>query len=126
MRKFKLIIVLNIFCIFYLWQFIVIIFYFPHTYSSTAFGKSYVSHLTTICSIFIIPKMRRPGIEPGSITWQATIITTRPTTLILIFQKALYIYFKLIFLHKFDIIELCIFDGCLYIITMNCILHTHI
>jgi hypothetical protein len=26
-------------------------------------------------------KMRSPGIEPGSITWQATIITTRPRTL---------------------------------------------
>ena len=26
--------------------------------------------------------MRSPGIEPGSITWQATIITTRPRTLI--------------------------------------------
>ena len=25
--------------------------------------------------------MRSPGIEPGSITWQATIITTRPRTL---------------------------------------------
>ena len=25
-------------------------------------------------------KMRSPGIEPGSITWQATIITTRPRT----------------------------------------------
>ena len=25
-------------------------------------------------------KMRPPGIEPGSITWQATIITTRPRT----------------------------------------------
>lgn len=24
--------------------------------------------------------MRSPGIEPGSITWQATIITTRPRT----------------------------------------------
>ena len=28
-------------------------------------------------------KMRSPGIEPGSITWQATIITTRPRTLII-------------------------------------------
>ena len=27
--------------------------------------------------------MRSPGIEPGSITWQATIITTRPRTLII-------------------------------------------
>lgn len=26
--------------------------------------------------------MRSPGIEPGSITWQATIITTRPRTLL--------------------------------------------
>jgi hypothetical protein len=26
-------------------------------------------------------KMRSPGIEPGSITWQATIITTRPRAL---------------------------------------------
>ena len=26
-------------------------------------------------------KLRSPGIEPGSITWQATIITTRPRTL---------------------------------------------
>jgi hypothetical protein len=26
--------------------------------------------------------MRSPGIEPGSITWQATIITTRPRTLV--------------------------------------------
>jgi hypothetical protein len=25
-------------------------------------------------------KLRSPGIEPGSITWQATIITTRPRT----------------------------------------------
>jgi hypothetical protein len=25
--------------------------------------------------------MRSPGIEPGSITWQATIITTRPRAL---------------------------------------------
>ena len=25
--------------------------------------------------------MRSPGIEPGSITWQATIMTTRPRTL---------------------------------------------
>ena len=25
-------------------------------------------------------RMRSPGIEPGSITWQATIITTRPRT----------------------------------------------
>jgi hypothetical protein len=27
-------------------------------------------------------RMRSPGIEPGSITWQATIITTRPRTLV--------------------------------------------
>ena len=31
-------------------------------------------------------KLRSPGIEPGSITWQATIITTRPRTLISVVQ----------------------------------------
>ena len=30
--------------------------------------------------ILIKQKLRSPGIEPGSITWQATIITTRPRT----------------------------------------------
>ena len=30
---------------------------------------------------FTKKKMRSPGIEPGSITWQATIITTRPRAL---------------------------------------------
>ena len=31
-----------------------------------------------ICRVKKRQKMRSPGIEPGSITWQATIITTRP------------------------------------------------
>ena len=29
-------------------------------------------------TVVAFAKMRSPGIEPGSITWQATIITTRP------------------------------------------------
>ena len=32
--------------------------------------------------------MRSPGIEPGSITWQATIITTRPRALDIFCKKA--------------------------------------
>jgi hypothetical protein len=31
--------------------------------------------------VFAKKCLRSPGIEPGSITWQATIITTRPRTL---------------------------------------------
>jgi hypothetical protein len=43
-------------------------------------------HLLRVYFFNMAKKMRSPGIEPGSITWQATIITTRPRTLVWSFQ----------------------------------------
>ena len=48
-------------------------------------------HLRPISS-----KMRSPGIDPGSITWQATIITTRPRTLRLPWGRLPSIYWHMV------------------------------
>jgi hypothetical protein len=40
-----------------------------------------VTFLFLLRGVVAKKSMRSPGIEPGSITWQATIITTRPRTL---------------------------------------------
>ena len=50
-----------------------------------------------------IKKMRPPGIEPGSITWQATIITTRPRTRSDM-NGTLYILITLLHKKKYDCI----------------------